>query len=85
MPSSSSARMFSLMTGKLGRLSVRPASLTTALACSENLVDGHGVHLAAVVIARLDGMLQVAASGLGGEVVGDDMAGAALSARPTPD
>jgi hypothetical protein len=48
----------------------------------EDLVDGHGVHLAAVVVAGLDGLLEVAAGGLGGEVVGDDLAGAALLLDP---
>jgi len=47
---------------------VRPASLTTAL------VDGHGVHFAAIVVSGLDGVLEVAASRLSGEIVGDDMA-----------
>src|SRR5258708_32288393 len=48
----------------------------------EDLFDGHGVHLAAVVVAGLDGVLEVAAGGLGGEVVGDDVAGAALLLDP---
>lgn len=48
----------------------------------EDLIDGHSVHFAAVVVAGSDGMLEVAAGGLGGEVVGDDVAGAALLLNP---
>ena len=48
----------------------------------ENLVDGHGVHFAAIVVAGLDGVLQVASGGLGGEVVGDDVACAVLLLDP---
>ena len=48
----------------------------------EHLFDGHGVHLAAVVVAGLDGVLEIAARGLGGEIVGDDVAGAALLLDP---
>jgi hypothetical protein len=49
---------------------------------SEDLVDGHGVELAAVVVAGFDGLLEVAAGGLGGKVVGDDLAVAALLLNP---
>ncbi len=49
---------------------------------SEDLVDGHGVHLAAVVITGLDGFLEVAAGGLSGEGVGDDVAGALFVLDP---
>jgi hypothetical protein len=48
----------------------------------EDLVDGHGVHLAAVVVAGLDGVLEIAAGGLGGEVVGNDVAGPTLLFDP---
>jgi hypothetical protein len=48
----------------------------------ENFFDGHGVHLAAVVVAGLDGLLQIAAGGLGGERVGDGVAGAFLLLNP---
>src|SRR5271154_288842 len=48
----------------------------------EDLVNSHGVHLAAVIVAGLDGVLEVAASGLGSKVVGDDVAGAAFLLDP---
>ncbi len=48
----------------------------------EHLVHGHGVHLAAVVVAGFDGHFEVASSGLGGESVGDDVAGSPLHLNP---
>ena len=36
----------------------------------QNLFDGHGIHFAAVVVAGLDGLLQVAAGDLRGQLVG---------------
>jgi hypothetical protein len=48
----------------------------------EDLGDGHGVHLAAVIVAGLDGLLEVAACCLGGEIVGDDLAIALLLLDP---
>jgi hypothetical protein len=49
----------------------------------EDLVDAHGVDFAAVVVAAGDGVLEEAAGGLGGEVVGDDLAVAALLLDPS--
>ena len=48
----------------------------------EDLVDCHSVHFAAVVVAGLDGVLKVATGCLGGKIVGDDVAGAALLFNP---
>ena len=48
----------------------------------EDLVDGHGVHLATVVVSGLDGVLKVPASGLGSQVVGDNVTGAASLLDP---
>jgi len=56
---------------------VPPASLTTASAWARTsstvMVTSRGRCR-----SRLDGLLQIAAGGLGGEVVGDDLAGAML-------
>lgn len=41
----------------------------------ENLFDGHGVHFASVVVTGFDGLLEIAAGGLCGEHVSDDIAG----------
>lgn len=48
----------------------------------ENLFDGHRVHLTAVVVAGLNGMLEIAAGSLGGKIVGDDVACATLLLDP---
>ena len=48
----------------------------------KNFVDSHRIHLAAVIVAGLDGVLEVAARGLCGQIVGDDVAGAALVLDP---
>ena len=74
--------MLSLMTGRLGSLVGASGLADYGVGVFEDLVDGHGVHLAAVVVAGLDGGFEVAAGGLGGEVVGDDEAGAALLLDP---
>jgi hypothetical protein len=49
---------------------------------AEHFFDGHGVDLATVVIAGFDGVAEVAATDLCGEVVGDDFAGALLLYNP---
>ena len=48
----------------------------------EDLVDGHGVHFAAVIVAGLDGLLEVVTGDLRGEGVGDDVAGALFLLDP---
>jgi len=48
----------------------------------EDLGDGHGVDLAAGVGAFLDELPEEAAGDLGGELVGDDLAGALLLLGP---
>jgi len=42
----------------------------------EDFVDGHGIHFASVIVAGFDGLFEIAASALGSERVGDDVAGA---------
>src|SRR5206468_5147192 len=49
----------------------------------QNLVDGHGVHLPTVVVTGLNGVLEIAAGGLGGQIIGDNVAGAALLLDPS--
>jgi hypothetical protein len=68
--------------GQAGQVGGAAGLLDDGVGVVEDLVDGHGVHLAAVVVAGLDGLLEVAAGDLGGEVVGDDLAGAALLLDP---
>lgn len=48
----------------------------------EDFGDAHGVHLAVGVVALFDDLLEVAACDLGGELVGDDHAGALLVLDP---
>jgi len=48
----------------------------------EDLFDAHGVHLAGCVVALFDDGLEVAASDLGGKLVSDNLAGAALLLDP---
>src|SRR5882757_6096176 len=68
--------------GEAGELRCASGFVEDGIDVIENLIDGHGVHLAAVVVAGLDGRLEVASSGLSGEVVGDDLAVAALLLDP---
>src|ERR1700733_3234184 len=48
----------------------------------EDLINGHGIHFATVIVAGLDSVLQVATSGLRREIVGDDVASAVLLLDP---
>src|SRR5580698_10784659 len=48
----------------------------------QNLIDGHGVHFAAVVITGLDGLFEVEAGSLGGKGVCDGVASALLLLHP---
>src|SRR5271156_2310518 len=68
--------------GETGKIVGAACFFDDGVGVLEDLVDGHGVHLAAVIIAGLDGVLEVAASGLGSKVVGDDVAGAAFLLNP---
>src|SRR5271168_4833770 len=58
--------------GETGKIVGAASLFDDGVGVFEDLVDGHGIHFAAIVVAGLDGVLEVAASGLGGEVVGDD-------------
>jgi hypothetical protein len=49
---------------------------------AQHLIDAHRIHLPAVVIAALDGLLQVASSGLRRKVIGDHLAVATLLFHP---
>ena len=68
--------------GERGQIIGAAGLLDDGVGVLKHLVDGHGVHLAAVVVAGFDGGLEVAAGRLGGEVVGDDEAGLALHLDP---
>ena len=48
----------------------------------QHLFDAHGVHLAAVVVAGLDGLLDVTSGDLRGERIGDHVAGALFLLHP---
>jgi uridylate kinase len=59
-----------------------PDFLQNGFEVREHLIHGEGVHLPAIVIAALDGLLQIAAGNLRGQAVGDGAAGTALILRP---
>ena len=69
--------------GEAGKPRGSPGIAHDGVGVVEELVDGHGVrNLAAVVVAGLDGCLQIAPGDLCGERVRDDVAGAALLLDP---
>jgi len=63
--------------GEAGKIVGATCLFDNGVGVLEDLVDGHGVHLATVVVSRLDGVLKIPASGLGGQIVGDNVTGAA--------
>jgi hypothetical protein len=68
--------------GEAGKIVGAAGLFDDGVGVFQNLIDGHGVHLATVVVTGLNGVLKVPAGGLGSEVVGDDIAGAALLLDP---
>ena len=70
------------MTGSAGRSRVWPAAMHHGIDLLHHFRDSHGVHLAAVVIAVLDGVLQKTAGALSRQTVSDDVAGALLVIHP---
>jgi hypothetical protein len=68
--------------GEAGKIVGAAGFLDDGIGVFEHLLDGHRVHLAAVVVTGLDGMLEVTPGSLCGEIVGDDVAGTALVLNP---
>src|ERR1700678_302226 len=68
--------------GKRGQIVGSSGFADHGVGVLEDLVDGHGVHFAAVVVAGFDGASEIAARGLRGEIVGDDEAGLTLHLDP---
>ena len=68
--------------GQAGQFRGAAGLANDGVGVGEDLVDGHGVHLTTVVVAGLNSLLEVATGDLGGEVVGDDVAGTALLLDP---
>ncbi len=68
--------------GEAGKIVGAASLFDDGVGVFQNLINGHGVHLATVVVTGLNGVLKVAAGGLRGQVVGDDVAGAALLLDP---
>ena len=72
-PSRLPARMSGVDDGKTGKIVGAAGLFDDGVGVFENLIDGHGVHLATVIVSGLNGVLEIPTGGLGGEVVGDDM------------
>src|SRR5258708_2421152 len=68
--------------GEAGKIVGAASLFDDGVGVFQNLIHGHRVHLATVIVTGLNGVLEVAAGGLGGPVVGDDVAGAALLLDP---
>src|SRR5258706_8481557 len=68
--------------GEAGKIVGAASLFDDGVGVFQNLIHGHRVHLATVIVTGLNGVLEVAAGGLGGQVIGDDVAGAALLLDP---
>src|SRR5437868_1342403 len=68
--------------GEAGKIIGAASLLNDGIGVLQNLINSHGVHLTTVVVAGLNGVLEIAAGSLGGQIIGDDIAGAALLLDP---
>jgi len=68
--------------GQTGQICGVASLANDRIGVGEDFVDGHRVHLAAVVVAGLDGVFKIATGDLCREVVGDDLTGTVLLLDP---
>ena len=67
---------------KAGKIVGAAGFFDNSIGVFQHFFDSHRVHLAPIVIARLNGVLQVASGRLRSQIVGNDIAGAPLVLDP---